>query len=317
MIILLYGKDTYRLSEKLEEIVREYKKKYKSGLNLKFLEEDFSFEDIKDEDKQFSMFQEKRLIVIKSALSSEKLRKDIAENYKKLISSENIFVFYQEGDLRKNDKILNLLLKEKAMVQSFDYLCEEKISLWIKKEFKKRGKNVDKEAISKLREAGKEDLWKMRNEIEKLSAYKHLKGDKITKEDVDLMVSVKAEAEIFNTIDAMAQKDTRKSLLFLYDHLEKGDNPLYLLSMIVYQFRNLIIVKDLLERKYSYSEAKNKSNLHPFVFKKTHSQVNKFSIKELKEIYENLSLIDLKTKTGQIDPVNALHIFLFSSGKRS
>jgi len=115
----------------------------------------------------------------------------------------------------------------------------------------------------------------------------------------------------------MAQKDTRKSLLFLYDHLEKGDNPLYLLSMIVYQFRNLIIVKDLLERKYSYSEAKNKSNLHPFVFKKTHSQVNKFSIKELKEIYENLSLIDLKTKTGQIDPVNALHIFLFSSGKRS
>ncbi len=309
MIILLYGKDTYRSKEKMGEIIVEYKKKYKSGLNLKFLEgEDAS--NLEDYDRQVSMFNEKKLIVLRKLFSSEKVKSNFLKNFKKIISSDNIFILYEEGDIKKSDNLFKKLSgesKKSAMLQEFQPLSGRALFSWIKKEFNKNSIKVDEDAIRRLQEATGEDLWRIKNEIDKLSLYKK----EIKEKDVDYMVNIGVEANIFKTIDAIAEKKKEKALLSLYDHLEKGDNPLYILSMITYQFRNLITVSDLSQRKFSYNEMKAKSGLHPFVFKKSYNQMQKFSFEELKKIYDNLFEMDLKAKTGQIDPVLALHLFLF------
>ncbi len=309
MIILLYGKDTYRSKKKLEEIIGEYRKKYKSGLNIRFLEEKETFKDLCDYDKQVSMFGEKRLVVARKVFSSENTKNDFFENYEKIILSENIFVLYEEGEIKKNDKLLKSFLdeKRKVMVQEFQPLSGKKLFSWIKKEFESSGAEIEVDAVYRLQESTGEDLWRIKNEIEKLSLYKK----KIKKEDVDCMVNVGIETNIFRTIDAIVEKKRENALLLLYDHLQKGDNPLYILSMITYQFRNLISISDLIERQYSYDVVKSKSGLHPFVFGKTYKQVKFFSFEELKKKYNNLFEMDLKAKTGQIDPVLALHLFLF------
>jgi DNA polymerase III subunit delta len=307
MIIFLYGKDTYRLKEKLESIIKEYQKKNPSGLNIRFLEEKETFKDIEDEDKQTPMFDEKRLIVVKNIFSSEKMKEDLLKRHEKISSSENIFVFYQEGEVKKKEKLLELFLKGKN--QEFAPLSSKKLFLWIKEEFLKNNVEVEESAIYRLMEIGGDDLWRIKNEIDKLSLYKN----KISKEDVEEFVKKDVHPNIFETIEAIAENDKEKALFLFYDHLEKGDNILYILSMIVYQFRNLVLVRDLIEKNYPYNEMVKKSKLHPFVFRKTYNQAKKFSFQELEEIYDKLFLIDLKTKTGQTDPVLAIHLFLFSS----
>jgi DNA polymerase III subunit delta len=307
MIILLYGKDTYRLRQKIEEIIGEYQKKNPSGLNIKFLEEKETFKDVLDEDKQISMFDEKRLIIVKNVFSSESLKNELLKKYEKISSSDNIFIFYQEGEVKKKEKLLNLFSKDK--VQEFAPLSSKKLFTWIKNEFTKNNTEVDDEAIYKLEEIGGEDLWRIKNEVDKLSLYKK----KITKKDVEDFVKRDVNINIFQTIEAIAEKNKEKAIFFFYDHLEKGDNPLYILSMITYQFRNLIIIRDLIEKKYSYDVVRTKSGLHPFVFRKAYYQANKFSFESLKEIYDKLFLTDLKIKTGQIDPVLAIHLLLFDS----
>ncbi len=309
MIILLHGKDTYRSKRKLEEIIEEYKKKYKSGLNIIFLEEKETFKDLCDYDKQASMFGEKKLVVVRKVFSSESTKNDFFENYEKIIISENIFVLYEEGEIKENDRLLKAFLEEKGkiMIQEFQPLSGKKLFSWIKKEFESSGAKADTDAIYRLQEATGEDLWRIKNEMEKLALYKK----RIKKEDVDYMVNIGVEINIFQTIDAIAEKRKKDALLLLYDHLQKGDNPLYILSMITYQFRNLISVSDLVERKYSYDAAKSKSGLHHFVFGKTYKQVKLFSSEELKRKYNSLFEMDLKAKTGQIDPVLALHLILF------
>jgi DNA polymerase III subunit delta len=307
MIIFLYGKDTYRLKEKIESIIKEYQKKNPSGLNIKFLEEKETFKDIEDEDKQTSMFEEKRLVVVKNIFSSEKMKEDLLKSYEKISSSENIFVFYQEGEVKKKEKLLELFLKGKN--QEFTPLSAKKLFLWVKEEFLKNNADVEESAVYKLLEIGGEDLWRLKNEIDKLSLYKK----KISKEDVEEFVKKDVHTNIFETVEAVAENDKEKALFLFYDHLEKGDNPLYIFSMIVYQFRNLVLVRDLIEKNYPYNEMVKKSKLHPFVFRKTYNQAKKFSFQELKEIYDKLFLIDLKTKTGQTDPVLAIHLFLFDS----
>jgi DNA polymerase III subunit delta len=307
MIILLYGKDTYRLRRKIEEIIGEYQKKNPSGLNIKFLEERGSFKDILDEDKQSTMFDEKRLIIVKNVFSSESLKNELLKKYEKISSSDNVFIFYQEGEVKKREKLFDLFPKGK--VQEFVPLSSKKLLAWIKSEFAKNNTEADDEAVYKLAEIGGEDLWRIKNEIDKLSLYKK----KITKKDVEELVKKDVTANIFQTIEAIADKNKEKAVFLFYDHLEKGDNPLYILSMITYQFRNLIIIRDLIDKEYPYDVMRSKSGLHPFVFKKAYQQANKFSLESLRRIYDKLFLTDLKIKTGQIDPVLAIHLFLFDS----
>ena len=75
MIIFLYGPDTYRSRQKLNEIIEHYKKVHKSGLNLKYFDlQKSSYQDFKDEIQQASMFKEKKLLVLKNIFSNPDLR---------------------------------------------------------------------------------------------------------------------------------------------------------------------------------------------------------------------------------------------------
>ncbi len=313
MIIFIYGKDVYRLQQKLKEIIDEYRDIHKSGLNLRFLEKDESVKDLLDCNKQVSMFDEKRLFILSDVFNNTVFKEDVIKNIENLLSSENIFVIYGEGEVRKNDKLLTLLKKEKdkkrVIIKDYPFLPEKKLYLWIEAEFLKNNVNADKNAIFKLQEMCGSDTWRLKNEVEKLSCYKN----KIKEEDVNLLVSGDVNTDIFKTIDAMAEKDVKKAFIFFYNHLKKQESPHYLLSMIVYQFRNLFTVKDLIERGLSYNEAKTESGINPYVFKKTYYQAQNFSKKELSDIYNRLFDIDLKIKTGQVDPVLALHNFLFKA----
>ena len=50
------------------------------------------------------------------------------------------------------------------------------------------------------------------------------------------MVRPKIETAIFETIDTLAQRNKKKALRLLQDHLDKGDSPFYLLKMINFQY---------------------------------------------------------------------------------
>ena len=92
--------------------------------------------------------------------------------------------------------------------------------------------------------------------------------------------------------------------------MEKGDNPLYLLSMINYQFKNLLIVKDLMGKQRPYYFIQKITRLHPFVVKKSYQQAGKFTFSELKKIYWKIFQADLDIKTGKINPETALDLLI-------
>ncbi|MDP1884481.1 MAG: DNA polymerase III subunit delta, partial [Candidatus Moranbacteria bacterium] len=95
------------------------------------------------------------------------------------------------------------------------------------------------------------------------------------------------------------------------EHLKKGDDPFYVFSMYVYQFRIILKVADLDGQyhgnDYAIAQA---SGLHPFVVKKSLSQVRNFPMAKLKEIYQKLSDLDTQIKTGRIDIRVALDKFI-------
>ena len=104
MIILIYGKDTYRSKNRLSELREEYRLKNESGINERFLDgKNLSFNDLKNEVLGLSFFNEKKLLIIENAFANKNLKEDIKEKGKEFLDSENIIIFYEKDKVLKGD----------------------------------------------------------------------------------------------------------------------------------------------------------------------------------------------------------------------
>lgn len=317
MIIFLSGPDTYRLKQKLQEIVEHYQKTSKKGLSLKYFEgPNLSFTEFRDEFQQTSIFDDKKLLIIQDIVANQDFKESFAQKIKEFSGSPSVILFYQGGEPKK-DKFFNSLEKY-GKSQKFELLSGEKLKNWFKKEFLRYEAPQDKSptgqakieenALVKLIDFVGNNLWQAENEIRKLASYKDKKI--ITAQDVEILVKPKVETDIFKTIDALALGNKKQALSLIHRHLEKGDHPLYLLSMITFQFRNLLIVKQLIESQKPYYLIAKESKLHPFVVRKCYGQASKFTFPQLKKIYQKIFEADLNIKTGKIAAETALDLLI-------
>jgi len=304
MIIFLYGEDTYRSRRKLEEIIAHYKEIHKSGLNLRYFDgKGVDFQDVKSELQTVSMFKEKKLLILTDAFSNQGLKDGFLKDSKQLVKSDNVVLFYEEKGSFVQDPFFTFL-KKHAQFQEFEPLTGLKVKSWLKNEFAKNKTKIDPMALDMMVNFAGNDLWQLANDVQKLVAFK--KNREIEIKDVRLFVKPKLENDIFKTIDAIALKNKKQALTLLHKHIEKGDSPLYLLSMINFQFRNILGVKDLVER----GEALSRSGLKPFLARKSYEQAGKFTYEELKKIYQKIFQVDHSIKTGKLDPQAALDLLI-------
>jgi len=304
MIIFLYGEDSYRSREKLNEIINHYKETHKTGLNLRHCDgQDLDFQDFKNELQTMPMFKEKKLLILSNVFSNQEFKEEFLKNSDKLVKSNQVVVFYEDKEIDCDDSFFKFLRKQ-AKTQKFPVFNTQQLRNWLKKEFAKHQTEIEPRALDKLIEFVGNNLWQLSNEVKKLSAFK--KAQKIGVKDIKLLVKSKIDTDIFKTIDALGLRRKSQALNLLHQHLEKGDSPSYLLTMINYQFRNILEIKDLLER----GQPLTRSKLHPFVIKKSYQQAQRFTLDELKKIYRKIFEVDYNIKTGKLEPQTALDLFI-------
>ncbi|MFA4817850.1 MAG: DNA polymerase III subunit delta [Parcubacteria group bacterium] len=319
MIIFLCGEDFFRSGEKVAEIKKKFLEKDPIGSGLSV----FDFSDSKIETDSVlgalstsNLLAPKRLVIIKNIISegTERAREDMLMFLKKqkwfAEDQDTVAVFWEAGKVKKSDLLHKYFLKN-AKNQEFEKLIGAKLSQWVLLRIKKidEKNSISLTALEKLLAFAGEDMHLLNNEIEKLSAYAG--GKTITEEDVELLVRANLGSNIFNTIDAIGANNKKEALALLHRHLEKGEDPFYLLSMFVYQFRNLLKVADFKNQfgadEYAISR---ESKMHPFVVKKSLAQIRNFSFDKLKNIYQKLGELDTAVKTGKVEIKMGLDKFI-------
>ncbi|MDD5750257.1 MAG: DNA polymerase III subunit delta [Candidatus Pacebacteria bacterium] len=304
MLYFLYGSDTYRLQEKAGEIEKQYLKVNQGVLNLeKFDAKSITFRDFWEALSQRSMFVEKKLFFVENIFATDAFAGEFVKKVKELSESPDIVVVLERKELKTKEggRLFKDLIKQ-SNVQEFKKMDGPRLKVWIKKEASRRGAAIEDSAVGALISFAGGDLWCLHNELQKLASH----SKNIREEGVRLLVKPKIETEIFQTIDALAQRDKVMALRLLQKHLDKGDSPFYVFSMFVYQFRNLLAVK----AAEGNPERLRKLKLHPFVLKKTSSQASRFSLAELKKNYQKIFNLDLAMKTGKIIADDGLRMMI-------
>lgn len=220
--------------------------------------------------------------------------------------------FVEHVTLPGTHPIIKLAQAEKrGHVREFRTPDERSGSLerWIRDRAEKKGGQIQPRAAHELASFVGGNLRLLDGELEKLTVY--VDGQRpIGIEDVRLLVPYVHEANIFEMTDALGRRDGPRASRLLHRMLDDGNEPLYLLTMIVRQFRIMIQVKDLAERGVHPTDIPAHLGMNPFVARKGLSQAAKFSRRQLAAIYRKLWETDLSIKTGQMEPELALDLFV-------
>ncbi len=152
------------------------------------------------------------------------------------------------------------------------------------------------------------DLRLIDVELEKLRTYA---GDRaITQADVRLLTPYAQEANIFDMVDALGHRRTQQAFALLARLRNEGAHPLYLLTMIVRQYRILLQVKDLLARGMDKEAIAKSIGLHPFPTGKAMDQARHYSVGQLQAIYDRLLETDVAIKRGRMEANLALDVLV-------
>ena len=304
MIYFIFGEEEFLKKEKLKEL----KKKFKSFF-VKKIEDEKNF---KEEIESSSLFGKKFLVLydfLSLKKSTQKEIKEILEKKDLLEKKEIVLVFFQQKEIRKQSPLYEFLKKKKGVKKFyFKKLSFFETEKFVLNEIKKLNGKIQKEAASLLAFLGHGDLYFLKNEIEKLVLFK--KGKTITKKDVFYYTPDFYQTDIFLFLEEYFKKGKKPYLL--WQILKRKENPGKFFSIIVWQFRNLIKIKSLYDKKTPLKEIAEKLKLHPFLVKKFLFLSQNFSEKNLNQIYLFLLNLDLKIKRGELDPFLALKKFLLS-----
>jgi len=294
MLFLLYGPDHYRLSQKTNEIIESYSAS--KGYPLDCVHIDLFYQ--KEEDfwgvvSQQSIFDRPKIIIVENILHNIQWQKTVQKHLSQLASASHIFIFIEKKEITSRNTFFEALKKD-SQTYYFEALKGLALHNWIKSQFERYGVGVEPRATQKLVDYVGQDTWALANEIQKLAAFKQKKQN-VTVADIEKLVLPTPEAEIFKTIDYFAAGKKDLALTSLQQHLMSGENPLYLLTMMTYQMRNLLFIKT----KPLLGPAG--LGIKPFVFKKAFALAQRFSVAQLKNIYNSFLKADLQIKTSQDD----------------
>jgi DNA polymerase-3 subunit delta len=313
MIIFLYGEDTFRSSQKVIEIKNKFLSSDESGSGLSVFDctqQENSIRHIVDTINTPNLLAPKRLVICKNLISaypSDEQKKMLEYLKKKKELGEDkdvVAIFWEEEKVKKNNALYKFLVSKESGVksQNFEKLTGTKLETWALRMVKEISPNtqISGRALSKLISYCDGDNFLLSREIEKLIAYAG--EEMISENDVDLLVKANLSTNIFQMVEALGANNKKEALSLFHSHLQNGDDPFYLLSMFFYQFRNMLKISDFAERGMSQEyEIARETKLHPYVVKKTLSQLRNFSFEKLKEIYGKLEKLDSAVKTGKIE----------------
>lgn len=312
-VYLLFGEENY--------LKKQYKDRLTKALlsdgdtmNYAYYEgKGIDVQEIIDLAETMPFFSERRVIVIENSGFFKNATPELAE-YMKNIPETTYFIFV-ETELDKRGKLFKSV-KDKGRVVELAKQDEKTLVRWIYGNVKKEGKQIAESTIRYLLSKCGTDMENLQKEMEKLFCYT-LDKEVIELRDVDEICTTQITNEIFDMVNAVAEKKQKRALDRYYDLLALKEPAMRILYLLSRQFRLLMEVKEMTGQGYDKKEIASKAGLHPFAVGKYIEQSRRFSQKELRSILEESVDIEERVKTGRLGDVLAVELFIVKYSSNS
>ncbi|MCI8575390.1 MAG: DNA polymerase III subunit delta, partial [Bacilli bacterium] len=217
-----------------------------------------------------------------------------------------IFTTYESVDSRK--KITKLIKDnftyQKIITPKGLELYNKVASLLVEKKYL-----AEKDTINYIINSCLNNYDLICNEIEKIDLY-YEKPTKIKLETIKNIISRTITDNNFKFVDAVLNKDLKKAIQYLEDLITLKIEPLSLLNLLAREYRNMLILKNLEKERYLKKDFLSLLQLQDWQYEKTSKNAASYHEDDLKDYLVNLEKLDYQIKSGQIDKLIGLKMFL-------
>lgn len=310
-VYLFFGEEVYLSQQLLKALEQVVLKNAAWDFNYDLFDGEVTgLEIVLEAASTLPVFADKRLVVVKNAPwfgSGKNKGEAFQQEAESLLleylddpSPSTCLVFFTQGNADKRRKAFKTLAKRGVAWES-QVLVGQPLARFIKEWLLANGKRIPTGTLGIILERHQGDLALLVRELEKLTAYL---GDKkeIHREDVEAVMVFPEQNSIFELTDAVAAKEKDRALRLLQKMLQAGEAPLYILTMLAYQFRLILYAKVLAEEGYSQSQMVTQMKAKAYPVKKALTQTRYYNKEELIFALEKVLETDVAIKTGQGDP---------------
>ena len=305
-VYLLYGEEAY--------LKKQYKDRMKKAIipdgdtmNYAYYEgKGINPAELVDLAETMPFFAERRLIVAENSGFFKNATPELADYIKSM--PDTTCLLFIENEVDKRGKMYKAV-KDRGRIVEMGRQDEKTLLYWIAGNVKKEGRQIKESTARYLVSKTGTDMENLEKELEKLFSYT-LGKDEITAADIDDICTTQITNKIFDMIEAVAAKRQKQALDYYYDLLALKEPPMRILYLLSRQFKLLLEVKDLMGRGNDKAQIAKTAKLHPFVAGKYMQQCRTFSKAELRDIMEEAASTEEMVKTGRMNDVMSVEIFI-------
>jgi DNA polymerase-3 subunit delta len=262
--------------------------------------------------QQLPMMASRRVVRITDVrISASGFRDTITENDEPLItayladpspSSVVIFVADELNGVRKMGKFL----RDKAPAFEFSRLDDKQLANWAREGFKNANVQIDEAAFRGFMGRVDPDVRRVTNEINKLAAASMPSGI-VSNELVEALVPHSRELDNFEITQHLVEGRRSKAVAALRKILDDGAEPLGLLGLIAYNYRTLLIAKDMMGRGADRREVMSVIRMPPHRHEAFLAAARRSDVSRLSKAIKRLAKadVDIKTSKGGSGPAGA------------
>lgn len=307
-IYLFTGDDDYLKREAVRKLKKALLQEGSEAFNFNVYDvEKCDIREIIDMLRSTPFLSEKRLVLLKTIDAATKDVQEAILEYAKNPSKKACLVL--ESAKREFSGGFHKEIKMYAREVSFTAPKGNRITDWILKEVKARGKAIRYNAAHLLKELKRDDINGLRCEIDKLITYLG-KRPTILREDVEEIVGSSASRNVFEFVHALSRKDSQQALAIAKELLRTKKTIPEILGMIGWQFRKIKRAQELLKKGTSSGDTSAKCNIPPFYVERFMKEIRSFPPKELDRNIDYLLDTDCSIKKGYAKPQNALELLI-------
>lgn len=293
-VYLLYGEESY-LRKQYKERLKKALAPEDDSMNYSYFEgKDVSAGEVIDLAETMPFLSDKRAIIIENSPFFKSEGEKVAE-YLNTVPETTYLVFVEES-VDKRSKLYKSIAKNGCVVE-LNGLSEDKIITWILGILKKDNKKITQSTMHYLLDKIGTDMENIRSEVEKLICYCYDR-EVITNEDIDAVCVTQINNQIFEMLDAMANKRQKTALQLYYNLLALKEPPMRILFLIGRQFNLLLQARLLKQKGYGDRAIAEKIGVPPFAATKYLNQASKFKLADLRQAVDECVEADEAVKSG-------------------
>lgn len=252
-------------------------------------------------------FADYRTILIQNTNFFKTANDELCDYFKNGPAETTRFLFV-ETEVDKRCKFYKIV-KDYGNAVEFAEQDDNSLRNWIGRRFAENNLKISGANANYLLVKTGNDMSNIDSEIEKLVSYTSGR-EEVTAEDIDAIVIARAVNQIFDMMDAIAEKKQTKALNMYYDLISLKEEPIGILAMVERHFNKLIQIKDLRARGYANNDIAKKTAINNYFIGKYIQQAASFNMPTLIGALEDCVSIEEKVKKGLMDKKMAVEVII-------